>query len=217
MRALFLVLTLLPVVALAQTATPDPLNMMLPSGRVVHFETAEAKAKFEAAQERRRQALAAQPTLSPHMAAPMGQTSLDQPASGAKYSTYYRSWNYGEGTQNGMGHTHDALSTSVPSLSVAQVQANAFSLQGTMVEVTRIRQIETQEVAAGKCRLTIWARSGGSYLIAYVSAETARAAVLSGSLIVTVSKPQESGSEITLLGNAVAHEALSSKAVPVWR
>jgi hypothetical protein len=61
----------------AAAQAPDPLTVTLPSGKVVHFESAEQKAKFEAA--RTTAASKAQPTAAPtSKPSDLGHSALDE-------------------------------------------------------------------------------------------------------------------------------------------
>ncbi len=112
MRAFLVALLLLPLASLAQTTTPDPLTVILPSGRTLHFESADAKAKFLAAQERQRQVQASQPTPTPHTPATMGTTLLDS----------------GETTSAGVGTPHASA--------LDQPSQSRIPINGKVMQVT---------------------------------------------------------------------------------
>ena len=65
--------------AWASAQDVDPLAVTLSNGKVVHFPSAEQKAKFEAAQQRKLQAVSATPTPQPIHHAQLG-SALDAPS-----------------------------------------------------------------------------------------------------------------------------------------
>ncbi len=73
--------------------------------------------------------------------------------------------------------TRDVTKSDLAILTVAQVQASAFSLRGVPVYVTDIDRIEPQEVAPGKYRLAIWSGNPFARLTTYVRADVAARAL----------------------------------------
>ena len=76
---LALLLCLLPCTALAQD---DPLSVTLPSGKIVHFQTAEQRDAFVSARDRAKQLVTPTPSPTPNSRSRLGGTALDERPTG---------------------------------------------------------------------------------------------------------------------------------------
>lgn len=101
-------------------------------------------------------------------------------------------------------------------MSVAEVAASPFSLEGVMVELTGIDRIKVQEVERGVYEVDIRGASGSSYLRGKLSAEQAALAERSRTLFISVSDPDEYRTLIHIHGNTSRHAGLSTVPTVGW-
>jgi hypothetical protein len=101
-------------------------------------------------------------------------------------------------------------------LTVAQVAASPFTLEGVLIELTGIREVEPQEVEKGVYQLTIRSMDYSARLEATASFDVAAIAEKSGTLFVTIIEADKFRTKVKLLGNVGRIEGFSEIPTVSW-